>query len=80
MIFLVAALLVIVTAGFLVLHDRQNSRHAKQVSDLCQRLQAPATAVAQYVIADEHNAPSHLPYDDDGAFMKHLESISGSTD
>lgn len=61
---------------FCVVMDRQNARHARQVADLCQRLQAPETAVAQHVVGQTTYEPQHLPFDDDGAYMKYVEDMT----
>jgi hypothetical protein len=52
-------LLVFTNAGFLVFLDRQTRRHAHQVAELCQRVQAPQLATV------EHHALSLPPEEPD---------------
>lgn len=66
--------LVLSTGGAFFLFDRQNARHARQVADLCQRLQAPQAA--QYALIPSVNeGPMHLPYDDDEAFQEYVSDV-----
>lgn len=71
---IIAVVLLASTAGFLHHIDRKDARHVAQVADLCQRLQAPDTAVAQHVIG-EVQTPSHIPFDDDEGFLKYAEEM-----
>lgn len=72
--------IVIAVAAFVTL-AYQNHHHAKLVRELCQRLQAPQTATAQYAVMQmPATSTTHLPYDDDDAFQKYVETLSGSTD
>lgn len=61
-----------IVGGYAVV-DRFLARHALQVADLCQRLQAPETAVAEHVAAREYEV-QHLPFDDDVAWAEHVET------
>lgn len=62
--------------------SHKDERHLQQVSELCQRVQAPDVAVAQHVMATEQS-PAGLPYvplDDDAALTADLqEMIDGLT-
>lgn len=75
MLYTLIAALIAESVAFIFLLDRLNTSHSRQVSDLCQRLQAPETAVAQYVIG-EGVPVAHLPFDDDGAWMDHVNTLT----
>lgn len=73
---ILAVVAVLVTGGLIFHLESQARRHTKIVADLCQRLQAPDTAVAQHVVAHQEQPVSHLPFDDDGAWTTYLEELT----
>lgn len=71
--------LAVIAAGAMVLLHMQTRAHARQVSELCQRLQAPQEA--QYALLPPvQTSPQYLPFEDDEAFLKYAEEHSGSAD
>lgn len=73
-LFALAASNIVLAGFFLTLLDQSARRHAAQVAELCQRIQAPDTAVATHVV-QQVQAPSHLPFDDDQAFMDYMSGV-----
>lgn len=49
--------------------------HSRIVANLCQRIQAPETAVAQHALGSMEFQPAHLPYEDDEAWQAHASGI-----
>lgn len=80
MTYALIAALILESVGFIILVDRLVSRGDRQVADLCQRIQAPDTAVAQHVVDTQAFEPSHLPFDDDGAWMDYVGKQIGTDD
>lgn len=74
--FLLAGFAVIAITGLLLILDRQLARHAGQVADLCQRLQAPETAVAAHLAASVSTGDAYLPFDDDAAYVAYQNGRS----
>lgn len=72
MVYVLIGTLAVQSLAWILLQDRQTTKHAAQVADLCQRLQAPDTAVAQHVLGTDTYEPQHLPFDDDGAWMAYV--------
>jgi hypothetical protein len=62
---------VVVALSFMFYLDRLGRRHDRVLAELCQRIQAPDTAVATHVV-QQVQAPAHLPFDDDEAFMSYM--------
>lgn len=60
-----------VTGGAFLTLDRQAARHSRQIAELCQRVQAPDTAVATHAIGELPTQPVHLPFEDDEAYLSY---------
>lgn len=73
MIYALLTAFIVESVAFIVFLDRLTSRHAREVSHLCQRLQDPVAAVAQHVTqeAPAQYGDAHLPFDDDAAWLKY---------
>lgn len=79
MILILASVVLLgITAGAFFTLDRQNARHALQVADLCQRVQAPDTAVATHAVTQFSQQPAHLPWGDDEAYLKYANEVNGA--
>jgi hypothetical protein len=61
------AALILTLAGFLVIVDRKDKRHDKQLTRLLVHVQAPERAVAHAITAPA-DGPLYLPPDDDEAW------------
>lgn len=48
MLIALTVLLALTTTGFLVVLDQQARRHAHQIAELCQRVQAPQLATVEH--------------------------------
>ncbi len=59
--------------AYVVLLDRSVRSARQERADLLQRIQAPETAVYQHVVDTGTVAVSHLPFDDDGAFLSYQD-------
>lgn len=75
---LLSLLLIVETVGSIIAMDRLTSRHNRQVAELCQRIQAPDTAVAMHAVHHMPDQPMHLPWGDDQAFIKYEQELNGA--
>lgn len=62
------AALVATIIGFLTYIDRQNKRHAEQVSDLIFKVQAPKEAVMERQVSKGEDMPAVDPFNDEEYF------------
>jgi hypothetical protein len=73
--FLLAGALLVTIVGFLILIDRKDRRHVAQVTELCQRIQAPELATVAHWTAPR-DEPAHLPFGDDAAWIAYQNGLS----
>jgi hypothetical protein len=65
---LLVVALVVAVLGFVVLLDRRDDRERAERQILLNRIEAPATAVAQSLDLPDAEPVRALPFDDDDAF------------
>lgn len=53
-----------IVAGFLYASDRKDKRHAEQVQQFCQRIQAPEQAVLEHAAIERTDGPLYEREDD----------------
>jgi hypothetical protein len=71
--------LVLTVGGFLFTMDRKDRRHAAQLSELYQRIQAPEIAAVQHWHGQApQEQPAHLPFDDDAAWIEYQNGMAAS--
>lgn len=71
-------LIFLVGIAVLVTHlELKDRRHGQTVQGLLQRIQDPVAAVAQHVVQAEPRQVTHLPFDDDDAWVTYVEELSG---
>lgn len=71
------------TGGLLLHLERKDRRHGQTVQFLLQRIQDPQAAVVQHAIqtvTPDSQPVAHLPFDDDEAWMKYVESLEPAAD
>lgn len=75
---MLAVVAVLVTVGLIAHLEFKDRRHGQAVQNLLQRIQDPVAAVTQHAMdTPTYSTPAHLPFDDDEAWLKYAEELSG---
>jgi hypothetical protein len=68
--------LTVVTVAAVVALVVKDILHARAIADLCQRVQAPETAIATHALQHTAQTPTHLPFDDDSAWIAYQNEMT----